>query len=53
MTWRRSGASSPRRARHLGDWLALYQIHSATPDSGVLANDAVLAAMVDPACRSA
>ena len=21
---------------HLGDWLALYQIHSATPDSGVL-----------------
>ena len=27
---------------HLGDWLALYQIHSATPDSGVLSNDAVL-----------
>ena len=32
---------------HLGDWLALYQIHSATPDSGVLSNDAVLSAMVD------
>jgi aryl-alcohol dehydrogenase-like predicted oxidoreductase len=30
---------------HLGDWLALYQIHSATPDSGVLSNDAVLDAM--------
>ena len=26
----------------LGEWLALYQIHSATPDSGVLENDAVL-----------
>jgi aryl-alcohol dehydrogenase-like predicted oxidoreductase len=26
----------------LGDWLELYQIHSATPDSGVLADDAVL-----------
>jgi aryl-alcohol dehydrogenase-like predicted oxidoreductase len=32
---------------HLGDWLALYQVHSATPDSGVLENDAVLGAMVD------
>jgi aryl-alcohol dehydrogenase-like predicted oxidoreductase len=32
---------------YLGDWLALYQIHSATPESGVLANDAVLAAMRD------
>jgi aryl-alcohol dehydrogenase-like predicted oxidoreductase len=32
---------------HLGDWLDLYQIHSATPDSGVLGNDAVLAAMVE------
>jgi aryl-alcohol dehydrogenase-like predicted oxidoreductase len=30
---------------HLGDWLALYQIHSATPDSGVLSDDAVLSAM--------
>src|SRR5919205_3238862 len=30
---------------HLGDWLALYQIHSATPDSGVLDDDAVLSAM--------
>jgi aryl-alcohol dehydrogenase-like predicted oxidoreductase len=30
---------------HLGEWLALYQIHSATPESGVLANDAVLTAM--------
>ncbi|WP_217914977.1 aldo/keto reductase [Miltoncostaea marina] len=27
----------------LGDWLALYQIHSATPESGVLEDDAVLA----------
>lgn len=27
----------------LGDWLALYQIHSATPDSGVLEDEAVLA----------
>ena len=27
---------------HLGDWLALYAIHSATPDSGVLDNDSVL-----------
>lgn len=26
----------------LGDWLALYQIHSATPESGVLEDDAVL-----------
>ena len=32
---------------HLGEWLALYQIHSATPDSGVLDNDAVLAAMAE------
>jgi aryl-alcohol dehydrogenase-like predicted oxidoreductase len=31
----------------LGDWLALYQIHSATPESGVLSNDAVLEAMRD------
>jgi aryl-alcohol dehydrogenase-like predicted oxidoreductase len=31
---------------HLGDRLALYQIHSATPDSGVLEDDAVLGAMV-------
>ncbi len=28
---------------HLGDRLGLYQIHSATPDSGVLENDEVLA----------
>jgi aryl-alcohol dehydrogenase-like predicted oxidoreductase len=28
--------------RNLGDWLQLYQIHSATPDSGVLDNEAVL-----------
>jgi aryl-alcohol dehydrogenase-like predicted oxidoreductase len=27
---------------HLGEWLALYQIHSATPDSGVLEDDEVL-----------
>jgi aryl-alcohol dehydrogenase-like predicted oxidoreductase len=32
---------------YLGDWLALYQIHSATPESGVLSNDAVLGAMRD------
>jgi aryl-alcohol dehydrogenase-like predicted oxidoreductase len=31
----------------LGDWLSLYQIHSATPESGVLSNDAVLSAMRD------
>src|SRR3954451_18162986 len=31
---------------NLGDWLDLYQIHSATPASGVLVNDAVLSAMV-------
>jgi aryl-alcohol dehydrogenase-like predicted oxidoreductase len=30
---------------HLGDRLALYQIHSATPDSGVLEDDAVLGAL--------
>jgi aryl-alcohol dehydrogenase-like predicted oxidoreductase len=30
---------------NLGEWLGLYQIHSATPDSGVLVNDAVLTAM--------
>src|SRR4051812_305756 len=31
----------------LGDWLDLYQIHSATPESGVLSDDAVLSAMVE------
>src|SRR4051794_10429848 len=41
-TFRRQLAETRER---LGDWLALYQIHSATPDSGVLENDAVLAAM--------
>ncbi len=30
----------------LGDWLSLYQIHSATPDSGVLENDEVLSELV-------
>jgi aryl-alcohol dehydrogenase-like predicted oxidoreductase len=30
----------------LGDRLALYQIHSATPDSGVLEDEAVLSAML-------
>jgi aryl-alcohol dehydrogenase-like predicted oxidoreductase len=30
---------------NLGEWLALYQIHSATPDSGVLHNDGVLTAL--------
>ena len=37
---------------NLGDWLDLYQIHSATPESGVLENDAVLSAMPRPGCRS-
>ena len=40
----------------LGEWLALYQIHSATPDSGVLSNDEVLgelARCVTPGCASA
>ena len=32
---------------HLGDRLDLYQIHSATPDSGVLEDDAVLSAMTE------
>jgi aryl-alcohol dehydrogenase-like predicted oxidoreductase len=32
---------------NLGDRLALYQIHSATPDSGVLENDAVLSDLAD------
>src|SRR4051812_8908362 len=32
---------------NLGAFLDLYQIHSATPDSGVLDNDVVLSAMVD------
>ena len=32
---------------NLGDRLALYQIHSATPDSGVLENEAVLADLRD------
>jgi aryl-alcohol dehydrogenase-like predicted oxidoreductase len=32
---------------NLGDRLALYQIHSATPDSGVLENDDVLAELAD------
>lgn len=32
---------------NLGDWLDLYQIHSATPESGVLSNDAVLSAMTE------
>src|SRR3954453_19974739 len=28
--------------RRLGNWLAIYQIHSATPESGVLEDEAVL-----------
>ncbi len=36
---------------HLGEWLDLYQIHSATPDSGVLEDDAVLAALRDSGLR--
>jgi aryl-alcohol dehydrogenase-like predicted oxidoreductase len=39
-TLRRQTAETRER---LGDWLDLYQIHSATPDSGVLEDDAVLA----------
>jgi len=31
---------------NLGEYLSLYQIHSATPESGVLENEAVLDAMV-------
>jgi aryl-alcohol dehydrogenase-like predicted oxidoreductase len=31
----------------LGDWLAIYEIHSATPESGVLENDAVLAELAE------
>jgi aryl-alcohol dehydrogenase-like predicted oxidoreductase len=42
-TFRRQFAES---MENLGEWLALYQIHSATPDSGVLENEAVLEAMV-------
>jgi aryl-alcohol dehydrogenase-like predicted oxidoreductase len=30
---------------NLGEWLGLYQIHSATPESGVLADDELLRAM--------
>lgn len=41
-TFRRQLAES---RENLGEWLALYQIHSATPDSGVLEDDAVLTAM--------
>ena len=43
-TFRRQLAES---LEHLGDWLSLYQIHSATPESGVLENDEVLNAMVE------
>jgi len=39
-TLRRQLAETRER---LGDWLALYQIHSATPDSGVLGDEQVLA----------
>jgi aryl-alcohol dehydrogenase-like predicted oxidoreductase len=39
-TLRRQLAETRER---LGDWLALYQIHSATPDSGVLGDEEVLA----------
>ncbi len=35
----------------LGDWLSLYQIHSATPESGVLSNEPVLSAMRDAGVR--
>ena len=39
-TFRRQLAETRER---LGEWLALYEIHSATPDSGVPEDDAVLA----------
>ena len=39
-TLRRQLAETRER---LGEWLALYQIHSATPESGVLEDDEVLA----------
>jgi aryl-alcohol dehydrogenase-like predicted oxidoreductase len=42
-TFRRQWEETRER---LGDWLSLYQIHSATPDSGVLSNRPVLDAMV-------
>jgi aryl-alcohol dehydrogenase-like predicted oxidoreductase len=42
-TFKRQFAES---TENLGEWLALYQIHSATPDSGILENEAVLDAMV-------
>jgi aryl-alcohol dehydrogenase-like predicted oxidoreductase len=41
-TLRRQAAETRER---LGDWLDLYAIHSATPESGVLENDAVLDAL--------
>jgi aryl-alcohol dehydrogenase-like predicted oxidoreductase len=41
-TLRRQLAETRER---LGDWLDLYAIHSATPESGVLENDAVLDAL--------
>lgn len=33
--------------QHLGPWLRLYQVHSATLESGVLTNSAVLAALAE------
>jgi aryl-alcohol dehydrogenase-like predicted oxidoreductase len=42
VTFRRQLAET---RENLGEWLTLYQIHSATPESGVLSNDAVLAAL--------
>jgi aryl-alcohol dehydrogenase-like predicted oxidoreductase len=43
-TLRRQLAETRER---LGDWLALYQIHSATPDSGVLEDEQVLAELAE------
>ena len=43
-TFRRQLAETRER---LGDRLALYQIHSATPDSGVLEDDEVLTALAE------
>lgn len=39
------GRQAAETAEHLGPWLRLYQIHSATLESGVLANAEVLRAL--------
>ena len=44
-----SGRSSPESRALLGPWLRLYQVHSATLESGILADAAVLARARAPA----